>query len=396
MVSSVGIAESQAPRPVSRGLKLQKVFIGIDSLYVVVEYPDRDVFNDWAAGVEDFHDVRLNEGIPYKDKVLRRGLVGYKLSVWDGDARLLITDRVNGALVGTAAEGQGMGLMLQLGPKWLRQYGDKSIKELVLNIYGQLALFGLPHPEKYPIRLNRLDIAIDIPHLAVANFSTDEWRVQWVGHASKMNFHTASRSRDLQGFSIGSSKGAVRFKVYDKVAESKTDNDLRFWYSVWGIEESEEIDVTRFEWSIKCYEAKFAQLQYLTDLSEKNLSRLLNYVVNKWGRLCILQEDTNQSRWPLTPLWAGLQELVAGWTITDELASREYDYHTDLSQPYLNSLVGWVAGAMVRVGLSTDESEPVTIGEVFDFLFSQGLDLSEITKRAGKKWKVASVLAGGH
>jgi hypothetical protein len=117
-----GAGDESAPKPqtVARGLKLQVGFLGLDSLYLVLEYPHADVFQKWASAINnDINDVRLNDGVAYDDMVIRRGGLGYKLSVWDGDARLFLTNRVEEKLAGTSAEGQGMGVMLQLGPKWL-------------------------------------------------------------------------------------------------------------------------------------------------------------------------------------------------------------------------------------------------------------------------------------
>ncbi len=384
------------PRSVSRGLKLQDVFIAIDSLYVVVEYPHKDLFLKWVSRVGDLNDIRLYDGIAHDDFVIRRGLIGYKLSIWQEDARLLLTDRVDESLVGTVHEGHGMGVMLQLGPKWLRRYGDQGTMYLMLNILAQLHLMGVKEPEKYPIRLNRVDVNIDAFGLKVSDFSTDEWRKGWVGFAKKMTFHTAARTRDLQGLSIGSSEGAVRFKIYDKVLESAQRGTSRFWRSVWGVAEDAEIDVARFEWSIKCYEAKFHNIQYLASFTEENLRRLLNYVVFKWGRLCIPQaDDTNQSRWPLAPIWEDIQAIVTDWNMEiDELAHRDYDYRNDLSPAYINSLGGWLAGSMVRVGLEQEEEKPVDLTAVLIYLQENGLTLPEISKRATDKWQVKSKLNG--
>ena len=123
-VSQVGAQADLAPRPVSRGAVLQNGFLGLDSLYVVLEYPAADVFQFWRSFIGDLDNARLHGGIVVDDFVVRRGANGYKLSVWDGDARLFLTDRVESLLAGTDAEGQGMGVMLQLGPKWLRENGD--------------------------------------------------------------------------------------------------------------------------------------------------------------------------------------------------------------------------------------------------------------------------------
>lgn len=255
---------------------------------------------------------------------------------------------------------------------------------------------GLKEPERYPIRLNRVDINIDVLGLKVSDFSTDEWRQGWVGFAKKMHFHTAARTRDLQGLSIGSSEGAVRFKIYDKVLESTERGTSRFWRSVWGVAEDAGIDVARFEWSIKCYEANFHNIQYLANFTEENLRRLLNYVVFKWGRLCIPQEDDSNRCSPLAPMWEEIQAIVSDWNMEiEELAHRDYDYRNDLSPAYINSLGGWLAGSMVRVGLEQEEKEPVDLTAVLIVIPQEnGLTLPEISKRAADKWQVKSKLSG--
>lgn len=209
-------SDDAAPRPVSRGVNIQVGFIGIDSLYLVLEYPHQDVFERYLQAIPDRFDRRLNEGIPYEDDFLiRRGALGYGLSVWHGDARLFLTDRVEDVLSGTAAAGQGMGAMLQLGPKWLRLYGEVIDGALSRNIHAQFAVFGIADSERYPVRLNRIDMTLDLVGIDVGSFSFDEWNENWVGRAKKKDFHVSSKTGRLQGLSIRSSEGAVRFKVYD-------------------------------------------------------------------------------------------------------------------------------------------------------------------------------------
>ena len=172
----VGAADS-ATRPVSRVAKLQNVFLGLDSLYLVLQYPHQDVFNLWSNRVKELNDPQLYEGIPFEGFLIRRGGLGYSLSVWDGDARLFITDRVEDVLENTSAAGQGMGVMLQLGPKWLHQFGDiLSTRRLQQNIFAQFIAFGVQSPESFPARLNRIDIALDVLGLLVRDQRIDEWR----------------------------------------------------------------------------------------------------------------------------------------------------------------------------------------------------------------------------
>lgn len=82
--SQVGAQADLAPRPVSRGAVLHTGFLGLDSLYVVLEYPAADVFQFWISFVDDLDNARLHSGIVVDDFVVRRGANGYKLSVWDG------------------------------------------------------------------------------------------------------------------------------------------------------------------------------------------------------------------------------------------------------------------------------------------------------------------------
>lgn len=396
-VSRAELEPAQDPRSVSRGSKLQLGFLGLDSLYLVMEYPHADVFNNWSVVVSDFTDARLHEGIPFGDMVVRRGGLGYKLSVWDGDTRLYITDRVTDALCNTAHEGQGMGLMLQLSPKWLRQFGDiLSERTFSRNILAQFALFGVHEPEKYPVRLNRMDITADVIGLDVAGFSVDDWNRRWVGYAMKKDFHFSALTGQLEGLSIGSSEGAVRFKVYDKIAESQKKGTARFWRSVWGVNADDEIAVARFEWSVKCYSARFAEMRFLSDFTFEGFLELLNYVSLKWGRLCEPQaDDSNRSRWPLGALWADLRGLIEAWDFGfSGTAHREYDFRPEISDSYLRSLAGWISGLQVRIGLETGKDAPASFGDGLFYLDEHGHTLPDIQRKAEEKWRVASRLAG--
>ena len=123
--SFAGDTPAASPPTVSRGMKQHRVgYLGLDSVYVILEYPHDDVFKRWNKYVDDEKHPKLKKGIPCEHVVLRNGGLGYSLSVWDEDARLYMTDRVEDNLKGTPLEGQGMGLMLQLGPKWLVRFGD--------------------------------------------------------------------------------------------------------------------------------------------------------------------------------------------------------------------------------------------------------------------------------
>ncbi|MDK3160764.1 hypothetical protein QPK87_30025 [Kamptonema cortianum] len=395
---SVSVGDQPAEitsHPVSREVKLQMGYLGPDSLYLVLEYPHRDVFDFWSGLIPDLYDRRLHVGIPADDYVIRKGSLGYKLSVWDGDARIYITDRVEAALADTSAAGQGMGVMLQLGPRWLVRFGDAlSPERLRLNVFAQLALFGIRNADQYPARINRLDIALDVVGLALNTFSIDEWRRGWVGYASQKMFHDSSLTGQLEGFSIGSSSGAVRFKVYDKAAQSIKIHESRFWRSVWNVADDDPVDVARFEWSIKPFQGHFTNLRYLADFTFEGFLDLLNYASIKWGRLCVPSpDDSNQTRWPMAPLWLHIRQMIDEWSLNyDGIARRDYDLRPDLNDSYLKTVTGWVGGLMARLGIENKDDRPASIFDALTHLESSGFTILE---RAQQKWAVLSRLNGG-
>lgn len=392
--SEVNVESSNtAPRPVSRGASLHAGFLGIDSLYLVLEYPRRDVFDFWLSAVGSLDNQDLWDGIVFEDFVIKKGAQGYQLAIWQGDARLFITDRVTETLAMTAQPKQGMGVMLQLGPTWLRAYGDQSYLSLIENVLAQFKVFLIADPENYFCRLNRLDIALDVIGLQVASFSVDDWRNGWVGYAHKKHFYDSTSSGGLEGFAVGTSSGTVRFKVYDKVAESQKRNSNGFWRSVWGLDENDPRDVARFEWSIFPFKGHFGGLRYLTDLSLETLLDLLNYVSLKWGRLCIPQADQNKARWELAPLWIEVRRMIEEWSFNYQgVAKRSYDYRPDLNEGYINSVSGWIAGFMARVGIEHGSESPADVADALKLLNSNYKSLSD---KAQEKMAVLSRLIGG-
>lgn len=384
------------PRTVSRGLNLQPAFLGVDSLYLVIEYPSRDVFDYWSAGVRDNHDKRLHNGIPADDMLLQAGAHGYRLCVRSGDNRLYITDRVEDVLRDTPQAGQGMGMLLQLGTKWLRQNADfTSYETLSGPIFALLQEYKIKEPDRYSIRINRIDIALDVLGLPINDISIDEWRHGWIGRALKKEFHDDSTTGKLSGFSIGSSKGSVRFKVYDKILESSKRNSLAFWLSVWmpqiDFSQVNELNVARFEWSIKTHSAKFIGMRYLSEYTFDGLKELINYVTQKWGRLCVAQETVPKSRWEIHPLWQKIRRImIEEWDI-DHVGIAKRDYHTepDINPSYLNAATGWIGGLMARLAIAKGEDGPVDVYEAIHLAQSE---TKPIKQKARERFEILSRL----
>jgi hypothetical protein len=215
----------------------------------------------------------------------------------------------------------------------------------------------------------------------------------WIGYSKKKDFHVSSQTGNFSGFSIGSSEGAVRFKAYDKTLQSIADGDLNFWWSVWLDRLDYVVGVTRFEWTIKVFNAKFQSMQYLTDYTFEGLKEIVNYASLKWGRLCIPSNDTNKTRWELAPRWEEVRRLmVEEWEINlSGCAKRQYDVRPDLNPAYLRSMAGWLAGYLARLGVSRDLGRPEEILEALNFLERE---VNRIYPKAEHKWRVLSLLKG--
>jgi hypothetical protein len=392
--------ENDHSRTVSRECHHQLVNLSLDSLYLVVEYPYPDLFHHWSSFVGDLSDPRLFDGIPAdKDFVLRRGAHGYKLSAWDGDARLYVTDRVNQTLQGTVHEGQGMGALLQLGPKWLKPLGEAfAPNTLRRNIVGQLDWFGILDPKQYPIRINRLDIALDVLGLDADSFSVDAWRRGWVGFAKPGDFYQDRRTGRLTGLTVGSRAANVSLVVYDKVRESEKRGSQRFWRSVWGVGEDDDVHVTRFEWSFRCHQARFTNLRYLADYSFEGFLGLLNYATRFWGQLRQLEggDEHHKDRRDLHPLWEELLAFIGEYSFNyEQLVRPEYVLEPDIKPAYLRALAGWLTGLRSRVGAEEKAEGPASLEEALAYLYEAGPDAAEMDRRAQEKWVLFSRLAGG-
>ncbi|MCB9459640.1 MAG: hypothetical protein H6670_08325 [Anaerolineaceae bacterium] len=390
------------PRSVIRGLNIEPLRLGIDSLYLLIEYPDIDVYRRWKAAIAHVPKKRLYRGHPHEDFVIKNGMLGYGLSMWEGDARILLTDQVDETLRSTKRAGEGMGALLQLGPKWLTQYADIDCPDDFREaIYIQFRRFGIEDPEEYPIRINRIDIALDIFGLATSELDFSEWKNGWVGRSGAIS--SWAEDGNLTGIKIGSPKGSVYFKLYDKVLQSKSDSDLGFWITAWNwIEFASKIDIenacipfeiARAEWSIRPYNAKFENFKYLEDYTFEGLQEIANYVLKKWGRLCTISGNTNRAQWHTHPLWQKIQEFMQeSWHLaTADIATRQYNLTPDISPKFKSSFRGSLASLRARVGLHLGYDHPASTEETLEYIHKQTKDADTL---AQEKFEIILRLSG--
>jgi hypothetical protein len=306
-------------------------------MYLNVKYPKADVFERWYFHVKGLEPRTLKRGIPFDEFLIKGGASGYKVSVWYQDARAFLTDEVDEK----RGEGHGMGIWLQLGPKFLIQNGQ-NLKNAVKYFLEAIGVIG-----EYETRITRIDIAMDLFGVSMRDQDLDNWRNNWVGRSKVSSNHFDSKTGALQTINIGSRQSPIYVRIYDKRAQAIKDDDIFFWLDVWGGVDDE---VTRIEWEVKPNDGNFEN--YLKNFSMFNgfaARELLNYLLD-WGRLAEPDlSDENRSRWPDSEFWQGLREVAAQWANgVDWPILRHPHTIKPLSEAYVKQAAGVLAGAMAR------------------------------------------------
>jgi hypothetical protein len=350
--------------------------IHLDTLYLIVKYPYLDIFQKWYRYVEGAEYRMLKEGIQHGDFVVKNGASCYKVSVWQHDARIYLTDQVDEKV----GEGKGSGMWVQLGPKFLIE----NIQHLQTAVKELLAAVGVDRD--YPIKINRFDIAMDLFGEDMADQELSLWQNGWVGRSKVSDFHFNSRTGKLETIYLGSRKSAIYVRVYDKVAQALKEGDFPYWMDIW---KNFIGPVTRIEWEIKPGDGNFYEC--VQDFSLFNgfaIRETLNYLLD-WGRLCIPNpDDSNNRRWKDAPLWEKIRAMAAEFSNGVDWPCSRYgkEYH-GISDPYIKFLSGTISGGMARFGLDN----PNMIG-LLEGLEENGHSLEVIQKIAVRKAAVLSRL----
>jgi hypothetical protein len=376
-------AERKRPQTVTRGRNVQEEVlimngvIYLDTLYLIVKYPYLDVFRKWYRHAERADYRLLKEGIQHGDFVVRNGASCYKFSLWQHDARIFLTDQVDQKV----GEGNGSGIWVQLGPKFLIENIDhlqRSVKELLTSV----GVRG-----DYPIKINRLDIALDLFGVSMRDQDLGQWKEGWVGRSKVSAFHLNSRTSDLETINIGSRKSAIFLRVYDKLAQAINEGDILYWLDIW---QGHRGAVTRIEWEIKPKDGNFGNdLQDFALFNGFSIRETLNYLLD-WGRLCIPNpDDSNNRRWQDAELWQKARALAAEFSEGVDWPTSRYGkaFH-GVSDAYIKQLSGTISGGMARLAM---EKEPNMVSLITG-LEKRGQPLERIQANAKRKKGIYSRL----
>jgi hypothetical protein len=342
----------------------------LDSLYLFIKYPSKDIFEKYYRIAKDSSYRTLKFGLPYNQFVIKNGGSGYKISVWKNDARIFLTDQVD-EVVGKE---KGMGAWVQFGPKTL--ISNPSIHEEVDNFLIEVGIGN-----GYEKRISRLDLAIDLLGVSMKAMNLAQWQEGWVGRSKVSASYFNSKTSDLETITIGKRTSPVFLRVYDKVAQAKKEGDLEYWIDVW---KGFMGDVTRVEWEIKPKKGNFNIPSNFDDFTGIEERELVNYLM-QWGRLCKPDEkNINKNRWEDDDLWTRVRYSTEKWSDGINWATTRFgkEFH-GMSDAYKKSFFGQLSSGMARFS----ENEPNIFG-LIKGMEKSGIRLEAINAKAKFKQRV--------
>jgi len=354
-----------------------KYSVSVDTIYINVKYPRKDVFERWSRVIYGCDSRRLKDGVPEGNFVVRGGSTGYKVSVWSHDIRAFLTDEVDEL----RGEDLGMGIWIQIGPKYLLDHPPGvNLREAIRSFLRGIGVRG-----DWPIRITRIDVALDLFGLELAHEDIELWRNGWVGRAGISSIYFNSRTRKIETINIGSRKSAVYLRIYDKVAQAEAEGDIEYWRDVWN---GFPGPVTRVEWEIKPNKGGFEEFEDFNKLCEWQIVKLLNYLV-EWGRSCVPNfDDSNNRRWEPSDFWKCVLSAAEDWGdgITWPTSRKGKEFR-GISEGYLRSVAGTVSGAMARLS-----PENPNLFNMLTNMEDHGLGLEKIQRDAEEKAEIIARL----
>jgi hypothetical protein len=206
-----------------------------------------------------------------------------------------------------------------------------------------------------PEVVGRADWAFDY-HVPVVDFDWDDF----VSRAKKDNAYRASGI--VQTFQFG--KGDIVVRVYDKVAEIEEKSGKVWFYDLWG----RNSQAWRIEFQVRREALKARGINTLEDLQDYQGDALFDLATNH-TTLRKLNSDSNRSRWPLHPLWDGLQRHIEGLPRTglvrafDEKKLLDYRLYKQSQGIY-----GYLKGLAALESIRTGKPVPVSMKEILESL----------------------------
>lgn len=230
----------------------------------------------------------------YDWNVHRSGTPRYNYRLTRGDTVILLNRRKHDGTVPTAA--------LEVGSMSCWSPGYREIYNDACNMLLDLGAIMTKE------RVSEIHLCTDIIGVSVNDIPIT-LQDHWICRAHR--FTPEYYRKKLTGVSLG--KGNMILRVYDKVEELKKDSEKSsLFYTIWEIDPSDNLPVTRFEFQLR----RPTLLQFqgkintLNDL-ENHLGSIWKYCSHEWARLTNEPVDRNhhQSRSTDHPVWELVQSV---------------------------------------------------------------------------------------
>jgi hypothetical protein len=353
--------------------KIMNYAVSVDTLYLNVKYPRKDVFERWFRVIQGCDSRQKNRGVLEGNFVVKGGKSGYKASVWSHDIRAFLTDEVDEY----RGEALGMGIWVQIGPKFILDHPPgKELQEAVREFLSGLGVRG-----DWTTRITRIDIALDLFGVEIANQDIEMWRQGWVGRAGLSNVRFNPKTGQLETIYIGVRESAIYLRIYNKIAQAETEGDIEYWRDVWN---GYSGPVTRIEWEVKPKKGGFEELLDFDQLSKRKIVELLNRLM-KSGRLCIPNpNDSNNRRWEVSDFWTKVITAAEDWAgdITWPISRLGKEFK-GITEGYLRGLKGNLSGGMAKLS-----PENPNLFNMLSALDEYGFGLEKIQKDAEAKAEI--------
>jgi hypothetical protein len=206
-----------------------------------------------------------------------------------------------------------------------------------------------------PEVVSRADWAFDY-HLPIVDFTADDF----VSRLRKDSIHRENGS--AQTFTRG--RGAVVFRIYDKVAEIEEQSQKFWFFELWGRRDG----VWRVEMQVRRERLREGGIDTIADLRSLQ-NDLLRELCSNHTTLRRPGSDTNKARWALHPLWEALLEHIDA--LPQSGLIREIDPKRSLSDRIYyqgRSLYGNLKGLAALLSERDDRNAPMTLPELLNAL----------------------------
>ena len=319
---------------------------GIDALYLTGKTTVPAELVDVLAAERDRSALARSAGATPDPVVLGAAEFVVGWGGWDNYRFRL--DAPGKALIGLVSSGEAFpDVRVQPRAEFLHAAGPGGVLAWLYDVTNALGL-------DVAWKVSRVDLFADFHGLGLSA----ESRWDFVCKAKRRK--TFEDGEDLETLYFGSGK-PVMARLYDKTKESAAKG-TDWWPDLWGSAYRRGEQVWRVEFQVERAYLKDVGLSSPGQVLEA-AGRLWAKLSSEWLTLRLPTEDSNRSRWPLSPLWEAVQAATFESSAVGEDLVRAGQRRGDLRR-ITPAVVGFLSSLSALTGVS-DEAELVELLPVF-------------------------------